>query len=825
MLRDFLQDLRFGLRMLRRNPTFSILVILCLTLGIGANTTVFSWMEGLMFRPFPLVAHQERMVALGSTMTTGEFDKNGIGGGYIAVAWPDMQDFRRDCKLFDWFIVDRLGGTTLNVGDRAEWVSDSVVSSNYFDALGVHPILGRGFRPEEDYGRNGHPVVVISYWLWKERFNGDPEIIGKKQLLNGVPHTIIGVAPEGFWGTFVGWRVQLWVPVSMQEIFNPGGYKLEDRGQTWIEGYARLKPGVNLDQAQQEISSEAKQLELQYPATNRGRGAKLFPLWKDPFNQAGELGPTLEIVLVVTFFVLLIACANVSSLLLVRSLARRHEITVRLAIGSRRGRLLRQLLTEGLILSSAGAVAGLLLAYLCRNLLVVFFPDAPAISANFSGYIDWRVIAFNIGVCLIATLMFGLVPAFQTSNIDIAGALKSESATSTGTRGRNWVRSLMVAGQVSASFVLVVGGVLLFKSLQRLSIADPGFSTDNVVTTYVDLVSVGYDPARARQFRENLIDRIKAMPGIESAAWVKIRPVSYLSFFSAPIAIDTYQPGPEERPTAEYNLVSPDFFKTMGIPILSGREFTRNDTPATDPVVIVTQKLVDKYWHGVDPVGKRIQVKDKWMKVAGVAKDTKYYTFSEAPRNFLYLPVEQDPVTNMSLVIRTLRAPDSLAPDLTREVRALDAGLGLQEVITMRRYISMEALATQQIAVALLSIFGGIALLMAAVGLYGVMSYSVSQSKRDLGLRMALGANAPHLFRIVMSNGLIVSIGGMVIGSIAAASLTHWIDIKTLLYQVNPRDPLAFVVASTGLTIIAVIACFWPAWRASRTNPAQALRD
>ncbi len=230
-------------------------------------------------------------MALGSTMTTGEFDKNGIGGGYIDVAWPDMQDFRRECKLFDWFIVDRLGGTTLNIGDRAEWVSDSVVSSNYFDALGIHPILGRGFRPEEDYGRNGHPVVVISYWLWKERFKGDPEIIGKKQLLNGVPHTIIGVAPEGFYGTFVGWRVQLWIPVSMQEIFNPGGYKLEDRGQTWIEGYARLKPGVSLDQAQQEISSVARQLELQYPATNRGRGAKLFPLWKDPFNQAGELGP------------------------------------------------------------------------------------------------------------------------------------------------------------------------------------------------------------------------------------------------------------------------------------------------------------------------------------------------------------------------------------------------------------------------------------------------------------------------------------------------------------------------------------------------------
>lgn len=825
MFRDFLQDLRFGLRMLRRSPTFAILVTLCLTLGIGANTAVFSWMEGLMFRPFPLVEHQERMVAVAATQA-GEFARGGAAGeDYVPVAYPDMLDYRRDCKLFDWFLVDRLGGTTLNIGDHAEWIPDSVVSANYFDALGVHPIMGRGFQPEEDQGRNGHPVVVISYWLWKERFNGDPQIIGKKQLLNGVPHTIIGVTPENFYGTFVGWRVQLWIPVSMQEIFNPGGYKLEDRGQPWIEGYARLKPGVNIDQAQAEIAGVAKRLEAQYPATNRGRGAQLVPLWKNPFNQAGELGPTLEIVLVVTFFVLFIACANVSSLLLVRSLARRHEITVRLAIGSKRGRLLRQLLTEGLILSFIGAAAGLLLAFLCRNMLVLFFPDSTVIATNLSGEIDWRVVGFSIGICLISTLMFGLVPAFQTSNIDIAGALKAESAGATGTRRRTWMRSLMVGGQVSASFVLVVGGVLLFQSLRRLSIADPGFSADNVLTTFLDLASVGYNPDRSQHYRDDLIDRVKAMPGVESAAWVKVRPISYAAFFVAPITIDAYQPGPDERPLTEYNLVSPDYFKAMGIPILSGREFTRNDTAATYPAVVVTQKLVDKYWHGVDPVGKRIQVKDKWMQVIGVAKDSKYHNVSEPTTNFIYLTVAQNPVTNMSLVLRTSRDAASLVPALTREIHTLDPGLGLSEVITMRKYINQETLATQQVVVALLSIFGGIALLMAAVGLYGVMSYSVSQSKRDLGLRMALGANAPHLFRIVMSSGLIVTIGGMVAGCIVAASLTHWIDIKTLLYHVNPRDPLAFAVASVGLTIIAVIACFLPAWRASRTNPVKALRD
>lgn len=387
------------------------------------------------------------------------------------------------------------------------------------------------------------------------------------------------------------------------------------------------------------------------------------------------------------------------------------------------------------------------------------------------------------------------------------------------------MRSFMAAGQVSASFVLLVGGVLLFQSLRRLSIADPGFSTDNVLTTLFDLTGVGYDPVRSKQFRDDLVGRVRAMPGVESAAWVKVRPISYATFLNAPIAIDNYQPGPDERPTAEYNLVSPDYFKTMGIPILSGRDFTQSDTATSSPAVIVTQKLVDKYWHGIDPIGKRIQVKDKWMQVVGVAKDAKYYTLSEAALNFFYAPVDQNPTSNMNLVVRTSRNPESLAPALTSAVHALEPNLGLQEVITMRKHINREVLASQQIAVALLGIFGGIGMLLAAVGLYGVMSYSVSQSKRELGLRMALGADARHLFRIVMSNGLLVTIGGMLAGALVAVSLTHWIDIKTVLYKVNPREPLAFVVASVGLTIIAFMACCLPAWRASRTNPVQALRD
>ena len=820
---NFLQDLRFGFRMLLRNPGFSILAVLCLTVGIGANAAVFSWIEGVLFRPFPAVAHQDRMVAIAGTQPRG--DKGSVGFGSTDVSWPDFLDFRRSCTLMDWFIVDRITGSTISIGERAERVAGSVVSSNYFDALEIHPILGRGFESDEDWGRNGHPVTVISYWLWKERLHSDPDIIGKKQLLNGVPHTIVGVAPPGFYGTFVGYPMQFWVPVSMQEKFTGGSYQLEDRGETWIEGFARLKPGVSIEQAQSELSTVAKRLENEYAETNRGRGVKIFPLWKTPFNQAGALAPTLGISLVAVFFVLLIACANVSSLLLVRSLARQHEMTVRLAIGCRRGRLLRQLLTEGLILSVLSSVSGLVVAYFCRNLLVIFFPLSSVIATNLSGQMDWRVLAFSAGVCLVSTLIFALVPALQTTNLDIAGALKAESGTSSGSRAKSRLRSTMVLVQVSLSFILLVGGALLMQSLQRLRTADPGFSADRVVATGFDLVGAGYDPQRSKLFRQELLERAQAMPGVESAVWEKSRPFSYVGYLSAPIVVAGYEPRSDEQPRVEYNPVGPGYFATMGIPILSGREFTRSDNETTYPAVIVNQLMVQKYWHGVDPVGKRVQLGDQSMLVVGVAKDSKYSSFVEFPQPFLYVCAGQVPLVNADLVIRTNQSSGTVSSELLREVRSLDSGLGMGEVVPMREHMNRTALASQQIVVALLTIFAAMALSLAAVGLYGVMSYSVSQSKREIGLRMALGAGASHLFRVVMSHGLALSFGGIVLGSISAFALTRFIAIGSLLYEVNPLDPGAFVLASLVMILISVAACLLPAWKASRTNPVQALRD
>src|SRR3989442_3162296 len=526
MIEPALQDLRFGFRMLRRSPVFAALAVLCLTLGIGANAAVFSWIEGILFRPYPAVTHQERLLALGGT-------ERGEARG-TPISWPDFVDLQRSCTLFDAFFVTKIMGTTLSIGDRAEVTTGSIVSANYFDAIGVHPILGRGFEPGEDTGRNAHPVTVISYQLWKGRFKGDPQIIGKTQRLNGVLHTIAGVTPEGFYGTFVGWAMQFWVPASMEETFEAGGYKLEDRGARWIEAYVRLKPGVTLAQAQQEISAVAQRPEADYPATNHGRGIKLWPLWQTPFNNAGTLLPTLEIMLAVVVFVLLIACANVGNLLLVRSFARRHEMTVRLAIGAGRGRLLKQLLTESLILSALGAAGGLLVAHWCRHALVLLFPARAGVSMHLPGEIDWRVLALSAGVCLIVTLLIGLVPAIQTSKIDLAAALKSDATGAVGGRGRSRLRSGLVLVQVSLSFVLLVGAGLLMQSLQRIRTASPGFSTRGVLFTAVDLSSAGYALQRAQYFQDELAERMKALPGVESATFARVTPLGYGSYCFTP---------------------------------------------------------------------------------------------------------------------------------------------------------------------------------------------------------------------------------------------------------------------------------------------------
>src|SRR6266567_6975395 len=814
-MQTFLQDLRFGFRILRRSPGFSILAILCLTLGIGTNAAALSWIEGILIRPYPLVAHQDRMFALNCTTRGAQ--------GFTGLSYLDFLDLEKNSTLFESFIVDKITGTTLSDGDRAERAVGGMVSANYFDALGVRPILGRGFRPEEGTGRNAHPVTVISYMTWKNRYKGDPDIIGKTQYMNGVQHTIIGVAPERFHGTFIGYSFNFWVPTSMQETFDNTGYKLEDRAARWIEGYAFLKPGVTRQQGEAELSAIAKRLESDYPQTDRGHEVGLLPLWKTPFNAAGGISRTLGITAAVVFFVLLIACANVSNLLLARSLLRRHEMTMRLALGAGRRRLIKQLFTEGLLLTLIAALGGIAVAYWSRNALVLAFPPSvPGITIDYPGQLDWRVLLLSVAICIGSTMLFALMPAIQSSHVDLSGALKSEGAGVVGGSGRSRLRSALVLVQVSLSFVLLAGTGLLLQSLQRMQNTNPGFLTNNVIVSVVDLFSAGYKLDRAKIFHTQLLDRVRALPGVESAALTRVMPFSYNPPSSAPIEIDGYQSAPDEQPNADYVQVSEDYFSTLGIPQVAGREFTRNDDENSPRVAIINETMAAKYWPRKNPLGQRLKVKDRWMEIVGIAKNANYRTKLEPPGPFFYVPLRQNFGVQNSLLIRTREKPGAIMNALAREVHALDPNLApwpaspLQEQIDEMSY-------SQRLAVTLVSIFGGMALFLAAIGLYGVMSYSVSQSTRELGVRMALGADAGDVLRLIFSRGLRLTTIGLIIGAVAALLLTRLME--NLLYKVSPRDPIAFSSALIILILVTLLACFLPAWRATRVDPVQALRD
>ena len=811
---EMLQDLRFGVRMLRRSPGFSALAVLCLTLGIGANTAVFSWIEGILLRPYPLVVDPERLLVLSGTAP-------GASKG-TEVSWPDFADFQRNCTLIEAFIAEKIVGTTFSVGgDRADRAPGSVVSANYFDAMGIRPVLGRGFEPSEDSGRNAHPVVVISHQLWQDRFRGDPNIIGRTQVLNGVTHTIVGVAPQGFYGTFVGYPFQFWVPASMQETFDPGGYKLDDRGARWIEGFVRLRPGVTRQQAQAEISAVAQRLEVEYSATNRGRGIGLLPLRQSPFNAMEVLSPTLGIALAVVSAVLLIACANVGNLLLLKSLGRRREMTIRLAVGAGRGRLVRQLLTEGLVLSMIAAVSGLVVAYWCRNALMLLFPPRGGTVLRLPAELDWRVLAMSMGTCVISTVVFGLAPAILTSKIALADALRSASAGVVGERGKAWVRSGLVLVQVSLSFVLLVGAGLVVQSLDQMRTTSPGFLTDGVLTTGIDLIAAGYDPPRVKTFQDELLARLGTHNAVQSAAFVRIVPFSYRGYSSAPVAVDGHEDPPGEPPTIDFDEVGPGYLTTMGIPLLSGREFTRADDENAALVAVVNEPMAERYWRGQDPIGRRLQVKGRSILVVGVAKASKYRNVLEPPAPFFYLPLRQSTI-GQGLVIRTPLHPSAMTTALAREVHALDANLAPAEVITMREQMNRTT-SSQTMAVTLLLSFSAVALFLAAIGLYGVMSCAVSQSTCEFGLRLALGARGSDLLRLVISHGLALTAGGVVLGAAAALQLTRLLG--DLLYNVSARDPLTFGAAGAVMMIASLLACVLPAWRATRTDPLIAMRS
>jgi putative ABC transport system permease protein len=810
---DLRRDLGYGIRMLRRNPGFWLLAVLCLTLGIGANAAVFSWIEGVMLRPYPAVQDEDSIFVIAGTAPEATKGTD--------ISWPDFQDFERNATTIQAFIADRINGAVIGlVNQKGERAPGSLVSANYFDALGVKPMLGRGFEAGEDIGRNAHPVVVISYQLWQRKFASDPKAVGGTIRLNGVLHTIVGVAPEGFYGTFVGYQFQFWVPASMQAVFDPGGYKLEDRGARWIEGFVRVKPGVTRAQAQAELSALAERLQTQFPSTNRGRGVMLKPLWQSPFNPMDALVPTLTIALVGVAAMLLIACANVGNLLILKSVARRGELTIRLAVGAGRSRLVRQLLTEAMLLSSIAGACGLVAAYWARGALVFLFPPRGTTPMRLPADLDARVLLLSVGIAFAATVLFGLIPAMLASKVDLVDGLKTNSdGAGGGARAR--VRTALVLVQVAISFVLIVGAGLVGESLSHMRTKSPGFQADRVLVTYLDLAAADYDMGRANVLKDRLIERIEGLPGVEAATFVGGPPFSYAGGGSAPVAVDGYQTQPGEAPTVEYTQVGPGYLRTLGIPLVAGREFTRDDSETSELVAIVNEPMAARYWKGRDPVGSRVVVGGRAMRVVGVAKLSKYRDLMEPATPFFYVPLRQTTARGQTLMIRTALAPSVMATALTTEVRALDASLTPDQLMTMREQINRMNQSTAM-AVRLLTAFGAVALILAGIGLYGVMSFNVTQNARELALRLALGAEPSSLLRHVLGGGLLLTSAGIACGAIAAFGLTRLLG--TLLFDVNPRDPATFAMAFVTMTAASIGACLLPALRATRTDPVQALR-
>ena len=808
------QDLRFGARTLRRTPGFTIVAVLCLTLGIGANAAVLSWMEGILLRPYPGVADQDRLVAVAGTAVGA--------GGFDSMSWPDFMDLSRGTTSFSSFIASKITGATLTGSDRADRLAGLLVSANYFDALGVRPVRGRGFLPGEDVGDKAHPVTVIGYRLWRDRFRADPDIVGKTIGFNGVPHTIVGVAPEEFLGTFVGYTIQFWLPASQQSIVDPTGYKLDDRRARWIEGFARLKPGVMLPQAQTEINAAAQRLATDNPNDDRGRGVTLLSLWNAPFDGAKELLPMLRVALIVAIFVLVIACANVANLLLVRSLSRRHEMTVRLAIGAGRERLVRQMITECAILAALATLGGLAAAYWARNVLTYLFGDGGGASVTFAADLDWRVAALGVAIGLGSVFLFGLAPAVQASNVDLAGALKSDARSSIGnTGGRGRLRAGLVMLQVCSSFVLLVGAVLLLTSLRRLRSENPGFETRNVVTTAVNLFASNYDTTRARAFDDEFLRRVSGLPGVEGAALARSTPFSKRPYDRGSLEVDGYRPARDELPTVDYVQVTPGYFSVLGIPLTRGRGFTSADDEKSAAVAIVSEAAAAKYWRSADPLGKRLKLGARWMQVVGIARDIRHRSILQPPMPIVYVPFAQNVSTVVGLFVRTTHGVAAIAPAMVHEMRAIDPNVAPYEVLTMQEQIDRSTYG-QRIAVTLVGLFGALALGLAAIGLYGVVAFAVSQSTRELGLRLALGASPSHLLAFVVSWGLRLTAVGLLLGIALALGTTRLLG--DLLYKVNPRDPISFAAALVLMVVTTLIACLVPAVRAARIDAMRALR-
>jgi macrolide transport system ATP-binding/permease protein len=810
MIADLWQDLRYATRMIRKNPGFTLIAVLSLALGTGANTAIFSLINTVILRPLP-VEKPEQLVALNNEAQNRAFP---------TFSYPNYKDFRDRSEVFSGLIGYRFAPLSMSHDGVNERLWGYEVTGNYFEVLGVKATLGRVISPEDDLTPGAHPVTVVSYKYWQQRFAGEQSIIGREVIVNGRSYTIIGVAPQGFFGTEIVSAPEMWFPMSMQAEIDAGPRWLEKRGTENIFVQGRLKPGLSVREAQAAINSIALELEREYPEVNEGKRVQLSSAGLIGNSMRGPVLSFVGLLMGVVLLVLLLACMNLANLLLARATERRREIAVRLAMGASRSRLVRQLLTESLVLAFAGGALGLLLALWLANLAVAFKPpiDVP-LSINL--YIDHRVFIFTVLLTVATGVLFGLLPALQATKTDLMTALKDGDSL-TGHR-RSWLKSGLIILQVALSLVLLIGGGLMTRALQKAQTIDLGFDPENAVEVSFDLRLQGYDNARGREFQKRLLERVRALPGVRYAGIADLVPVD-LHFSRDRIFI---QGQTVERvttaPQAMTNRVSPGYFQAMTTRLLQGRDFTERDDEESTRVAIVNETFARRFFPGEEAIGKRFSMgspESRMLEVIAVAQDGKYAGLNEDPKPFVFRPILQSYSGATSVIARSQSDPQTLIALVRSEVQQLDSHLPVT-VRTLVERMSLPLLPAR-IAASVLGSFGLVALALAAIGIYGVMSYSVSRRTREMGIRMALGAQKGDVLKLVIWQGMILTLAGVAIGLFAAFALMGL--MKGLLFGVSATDPSIYAAVAALLASVALLACYIPARRATKVDPMIALR-
>ena len=824
-MENLLQDIRFGFRTLVKNPGFTLVAIIALALGTGANSAIFSVVNAVLLRPLPYGEPDRVMMVWGYNIKSG--DKQ------FAISVPDFNDYREQSTKFEQMASFAYEDFNLMSGDEPEHVQGTIVSSNFFDTLGVKAALGRTFLPEE--GKPGaNRVVVISNGLWKRRFGTDNSLLGQTITLNGASFTVIGIMPPDFQSPEKGDEV--WIPMSFDggdrmripSVIGPEDVNIRNR--RFMKSVARLKPDATLESARAEIDKIASNLEQQYPDKNAGISLNVLSMNE---QVTGKIKPALMILLAAVGFVLLIACANVANLLLARAAARQKEIAVRIALGAGRGRLIRQLLTESVLLALIGGVLGLLLAFGGIKLLIAINPaNIPRLNEI---NIDASVLGFTLLVSVLTGLIFGLIPALQASNPDLNETLKAEGARgSSGSIRKQYVRSLLVISEVALTVLLLISAGLMIKSFITLQKVNPGFDPERVLTMQVNLPSLRYkEDNQIKSFYEQVLKRVETLPGVESAGASVIIPLIDRKFVRR-YTIDGRAPAsPDERLTSNYRAISSNYLQTMRIPLIKGRNFTDQDRDQSQPVIIINDSMRRRMLELItvpdeEIVGKHITIPSDGTisrEIIGVVGDVKHSALDTESGAEMYVPYLQKPLPFMGLVIRTASEPAQLTNAVRGEVLAVDPSQPVYDVKTMQQLVG-ESLSQPRLYTALLGIFAGVALALAAVGIYGVLNYSVNQRRQEIGIRMALGAQASDILKMVVGHGMLLTAMGLAIGLIASLLLAFFMTrlIEGFLFGVSATDMSIFIGIPLLLALVSLFSCYIPARRATKVDPMIALR-